>query len=149
MEANLYITLDGHKYAVAKGTYVRTWIREFSAGVTAAATIILNFVDKGPGIRTYSMQLMLVDWAPSSDVYKAIYGTDPAIASMNTQRQNLETSYGKIASSLSFIDPFGETPSGNGVYFTNMTEIIPDYSTTQKPYLLMTVEFKDSTVGAI
>lgn len=136
---NRYITLDGNKYAVAQGTYVRRWTRSFSSQL-AANIIRLNFVDRGPGIRTYTMQLILETWPSDSDVYSS----DGITQNIDTQRQNLEASYAKISTPIAFTDPLGVSLS-NGVYFTNMNQIIPNYSTNQKPFLLYEIELTEST----
>ena len=52
-----YVVIDGKKYAVAQGTYIRKWQRQFTA--TLVANIVeLNFVDRGPGIKTYNFTLI-------------------------------------------------------------------------------------------
>lgn len=136
---NRFITIDGFKYAIAKDTYIRRWTRAFSSQL-AASIIRLNFVDRGPGIRTYSMTLILADWATDSQPFQ-----DGITQTLDQQRSNLETSYLKIATPLQFIDPFGEVPGLGGVYFTNLNEIIPAYATVQKPYVLMELELTEAT----
>ena len=133
-----YITLDGYKYAVESGSYVRSWARQFTA--TLAANIVeLNFVDKGPGIKTYDFTLILNTWLPDSEPYK-----DGITQTIAEQIANLEASYEKVATALNFLDPFGNPPNPDpslqGVYFTLLRENIPAYSTVQKPYILMDVE---------
>jgi len=135
-----YVVIDGHKYAVASATYVRRWARLFSALINTVG-IHLNFIDRGPGIRVYSFTLILTNWKPDSLPYK-----DGITQTLDQQRQNLEASYAKIAKSLQFLDPFGEPPSASkGVFFTNLNEIIPNYSTVEDPYVLMEVELTEST----
>lgn len=135
MTINSYITLDGHKYVVQTNTYIRKWARSFSSQL-AANIIRLNFVDRGPGLQTYEMTLMIQSWDPNSLPYK-----QGITQTIDQQAANLEASYGKIASLLSYIDPLGVTPGSNGVYFTDLNQLIPQYSTNQKPYLLYQVEF--------
>lgn len=135
-----YVVIDGNKYAVAAGTYIRKWLRSFTSEL-ASSIIRLNFVDRGPGLRSYSMTLQLVNWDPSSQCYK-----DGITKSAIQQMQDLETSYAKIATSIQFLDPFGNPPSaGTGVYFTNLNQIVPNYSTVSKPYILAEVELTEST----
>lgn len=139
MVINTYVTIDGKKYAVSQGTYIRKWIRSFSSQL-AAGIIRLNFVDRGPGIRTYSMTLILEDWSTGSLPYLG-----GVTQSITTQISNLEASYAKTATSISFLDPFGNAPGTSGVYFTNLNQIIPNYGTTQKPYVLYEIELTEST----
>lgn len=135
-----YVKIDGHKYAVASATYLRRWARMFSALINTVG-IHLNFIDRGPGIRIYSLTLILNTWPSDSLLY-----ADGITETLDQQRTNLETSYSLIAKSLEFIDPFGNPPSaGKGVFFTNLNEIIPAYSTVQHPYVLMEVELTEST----
>lgn len=137
---NRYVTIDGFKYVVATGTYIRKWTRAFSSQL-AANIIRLNFVDRGPGIRTYSMTIICTDWATNSLVYQ-----DGVTQTLLQQITNLEASYAKIAKSLQFLDAFGNPPSASvGVYFTNLNQIIPNYATVQKPYVLYEVELTEST----
>jgi len=137
-----YIILDGNKYPVAMNTYNRKWQRAFSSQL-AGNIVRLNFIDKGPGIRVYDMTLILANWAPTSLPY-----LDGITQSWDTQEQALETSYGKIAQVLQFVDPMGLSPGPSaqyGVYFTNFNLIIPQYSTVQKPYLLAEIEVTEAT----
>lgn len=137
---NRYIILDGHKYAIASGTYIRKWLRSFTSQL-AANIVRLNFVDRGPGVRVYSMSLMLVTWGTSSKPYQ-----DGITKTAEQQMADLEASYGKIATSLQFLDVFGNPPSASsGVFFTNLNQIIPNYSTVQKPYILVDIECTEST----
>src|ERR1700677_2389727 len=100
-----YIVLDGNKYVVATGSYVRSWTRSFSSQL-AANIVRLNFVDRGPGVRVYSMTLIITSWPTNSQPYK-----DGVTASFTQQIQNLEASYAQAATSLEYIDPLGQTPS--------------------------------------
>lgn len=141
-----YIVLDGKKYPVSTGTYVRKWQRAFSSQL-AGSIIRLNFIDRGPGIRVYDMQLIIQTWSPTSLPYKNGI-TDP----WDTQVQALEASYQKIATVLQFIDPFGQVPAAVGggpfawgVFFTNFNEIIPNYATPQKPFVLAEIELTEAT----
>lgn len=134
-----YVIIDGNKYVVQSGTYIRRWIRQFSS-IIAAGQIVLNFVDRGPGVRTYSMTLLLAQWPAGSAVYQ-----DGITQTVAQQITNLEASYVKIATSLNFTDPFGNSPGAGGVYFTNMNEVIPAYSTVAKNYVLMEIELTEST----
>ncbi len=132
------VTIDGHQYAVSSGTYIERWVRQFTA--TLVANLVeLNYVDNGPGIKTYSMTLLLSSWDPQSQPYK-----DGVIESWDTQKANLEASYLKKATALQYIDPFGQSPTLGGVYFTMLNQIIPNYSTAQKPYVLCEIEIRES-----
>ena len=135
-----YVIIDGNKYAVSAGTYIRKWLRSFSSQL-ASSIIRLNFVDRGPGLRTYTMTLQLASWAPGSTLYN-----DGITKSAIQQMSDLETSYAKIANSIQFVDVFGNPPSaGKGVYFTNLNQIVPNYATVEKPYILAEVELTEST----
>lgn len=133
-----YVIIDGHKYAVQQGTYLRKWQRQFTA--TLVANIVeLNWIDRGPGIKTYNFSLILCTWPTNSQPYE-----DGIIETLDQQRANLEASYSKIATSIQFVDPFGESPSLGGVYFTNLNESIPQYSTVQRPYVIGDIELIES-----
>lgn len=137
-----YIIIDGHKYPVATGTYSRKWQRAFSSQL-AGNIIRLNFIDRGPGIRVYDATLILQTWKTDSQPY-----LDGIIDTWDTQLQNLEASYGKIATVIHFQDPFGQSPGANanfGVFFTNFNEIIPNYATPQNPFVLCEVELTEAT----
>lgn len=137
-----YVTIDGNKYPVAQDSYIRKWARSFSSQL-AGNIIRLNFVDRGPGIRVYDMTLILQTWPANSTPYK-----DGITATWDTQLQNLEASYGKIATVLSFVDVFGQSPGPTaqyGVFFTNFNEILPKYHTPQKPFVLAECEFTEAT----
>lgn len=137
---NEYVTIDGFKYAVASSTYIRKWLRSFTSEL-AANIIRLNFVDRGPGLRTYSMTLQLNTWPANSKLYQAGI-TQTALQQM----ANLEASYAKVATSIRYLDPFGNPPSASkGVYFTNLNQIIPNYSTDQKIFILAEIELTEST----
>lgn len=140
------IKLDGHYYAVMTDTYTRSWQRQFTWSISAA-TIQVNFVDRGPGIRKYNMSVLLCDWATTSAPYLA-----GVTESVDTQRSNLEASYQKIATALSFTDPFGNRPlvpgsstTPTGVFFTNLVQSIPKYSVKNRPYIAYEIEVMDST----
>lgn len=135
-----YVVIDGFKYAVQQGTYLRKWQRQFTQ--TLVANIVeLNFIDKGPGVKTYDFTIMVVTWPPSSQPYK-----DGITQTLDQQISNLETSYSKVNTAIQFLDIFGNPPNGStpGVYFTNLNQNIPNYSTVQTPYLLMDVELIES-----
>jgi hypothetical protein len=142
-----YIILDGKKYAVAQDTYNMKWTRAFSSQL-AGNIVRLNFIDRGPGVRTADMTLILETWDPTSLPYQ-----DGITQTWDVQLQNLEASYALIAKSLAFQDPFGRqfVPSGGnalqnwGVYFTNLNEITPKYSTTQQPFVLCEIEITEAT----
>lgn len=137
-----YVIIDGKKYPVAQGSYVRKWARSFSSQL-AGNIIRLNFVDRGPGIRVYNMTLILQTWKVGSTPY-----LDGITDTWDVQLQNLEASYGKIATVISFQDPFGQSPGANaqyGVFFTNFNEIMPNYLTPQKPYVLAEIELTEAT----
>jgi hypothetical protein len=135
-----YVVIDNNKYAVATGTYIRHWVRSFTSQL-AANIIRLNFIDRGPGVRTYNMALQLSTWKPGSLLYNA-----GITKTAEQQMADLEASYAKVAKSLQFQDAFGNPPSASsGVFFTNMDQIIPNYATTQKSYILVDVEITEST----
>lgn len=143
-----YITLgkDGGgnplKYAVQHGTYIRKWTRQYTLNL-AANIVEVAFIDNGPGLRVYDMTLELATWAPNSLPY-SVGITQTA----EQQMANLETTYSQIATSLTFLDPFGVAPTfsgGNGgVYFTMMNQILPDWSTTNKTYIEVQIELTES-----
>lgn len=133
-----YVIIDGYKYAVQQGTYLRKWQRQFNAQLVANI-VELNFIDRGPGIKTYNFTLLLATWDPTSTPYK-----DGITQTLSQQRAHLEASYMKINASMQFVDPFGDTPDLGGVYFTSLNENIPVYSTDQKAYLLMDIELIES-----
>ena len=84
--------------------------------------------------------LVLSNWGTDTLVYQ-----DGVTETLDQQRQNLETAYSKISTPIEFIDPFGEVPGAGGVYFTNLNETIPQYSTVAKPYVLMEIETTEAT----
>lgn len=87
------------------------------------------------------MTLLLNTWPANSPLYQAGI-TQTAVQQM----ANLEASYSKVATSIQFLDAFGNPPSvGKGVYFTNLNQIIPNYSTNQKVFILAEVELTEST----
>ena len=89
------------------------------------------------------MTLVIQTWAPGSMPYQAGI-TDP----WDVQLQALEASYGKVATVIGFTDPFGQSPgpsSQYGVFFTNFSEILPNYITPQKPYVLAEIELTEAT----
>lgn len=135
---NPYVTIDGNKYAIVAGTYSRQWVRSFTSYL-AANIVRLNFIDKGPGVKTYSMQLMLAPWGTGSLPQLNGVSTSP-----ETQMSQLETSYAKIATPITFIDPFGNS-STNGVYMTDLQQVIPNYGTTQSTYIIATVQLTEAT----
>jgi hypothetical protein len=130
-----YIVLNGQKYAIQQGTYVRKWQRQFTA--TLSANIVeLNFVDRGPGILTYDMTLMVAQWGTNSQLY-----ADGLTLTVAQQLANLEAAYQQVASPLTFIDPFGNAPVGGlTVYFTDLQQTIPKEATVQTPIVLMDIE---------
>lgn len=128
------VKIDGHYYAVAQGTYIRKWQRQFTATLVANIQE-LNWVDRGPGIKTYDFQLLILTWAQGSLPYQL-----GVTETWDQQVANLETAYLKINSAMEFLDVFGEAPTLGGVYFTQLNETIPNYATPQKPYVLMDVE---------
>lgn len=139
------ITLDGYKYAVKSNTYTRTWIREFSTQL-AANIVRLTYVDRGPGVETYSMIIEVRDWPADSLPYRL-----GVTQSWSQQLQNLEASYGKINKSLQFVDPFGQAPvipgtsTTSGIYFLDLTETIPQYATNDTPGANIKIELKNAT----
>ena len=134
-ESLQYITLGGNLYAVQQGTYSRKWVREFNA--TLVANIVeLNFVDKGPGVQTYDLTLILQSWPTTSNLFKS-----GLTQTMAQQISALETLYLQTATGINFLDVFGNAPLGGfQVYFTDMQEMIPQWSTPNSPCTLMTIE---------
>ena len=130
-----YIVINGMKYAVQQGTYIRKWQRQFTA--TLSANIVeLNYVDRGPGIMTYDMTLILATWDPTSAPYQ-----DGVTQTMAQQIANLEALYLQVATPITFLDIFGNAPTGGlTVYFTNLQETIPNFATPQKPTVYMDIE---------
>lgn len=135
---NPYVTIDGNKYAIVSGTYSRQWVRSFTSYL-AANIVRLNFIDKGPGVKTYSFQLYLAPWSATS-----IPGVNGVNTSPETQMSQLETTYAKIATPVSFIDPFGNSAT-NGVYMTDLQQVIPAYGTSQSTYIIATVQLTEAT----
>jgi hypothetical protein len=128
---NRYITLDGYKYAIKQGTYIRSWDRSFTT--TLASNLIrMNYVDRGPGVETYSMTLMVASWPAGSTL-----NNDGIIQTADQQMLNLETSYLKVASALSFLDPYGNAPRRDfttGIIFSDLKQILPNYTSSAKSY---------------
>jgi hypothetical protein len=129
-----YISLDNHKYAVMNGTYIRKWERQFTKGLVANL-VELNWIDRGPGIKSYNMTLLVQSWDSNSRMYQ-----NGVTESFNTQLSNLEASYVAINTAMEFIDPLGNSVPLGGVYFTSLTCTIPSYSTAQKPMMLVDIE---------
>lgn len=133
-----YITLDGNKYPLTPGSYARQWIRSFTTYL-AANIVRLNFIDKGPGVRTYSFQVVLSQWPSNSAPFQSGITQSP-----ETQMSNLETTYQKIATPVAFTDPFGN-PSTFGVYMTDLQQTIPLYATSQQTFILATIQLTEAT----
>lgn len=135
MQVYSYIVLDGHKYAVAQNTYTRKWARYFNSEPTSGF-FRLNFIDNGAGVKYYNMTLQLQTWTSDSLPYQ-----QGVTETIEQQVANLEATYLRIATALSFLDPLGNPPNiATGVYFTQHVESIPKWSTTQKPYILVDIE---------
>lgn len=137
-----YIVLDGNLYPVSADTYSQKWTRAFSSQL-AGNIVRLNFIDRGPGIRVYDMSIILRTWEPTSLPYK-----NGITATWDQQLTNLENSYSQIAKVLSFQDPFGRSPGPSaqyGVFFTNLTEIIPKYATPQQTIVHADIELTAAT----
>lgn len=148
-----YITLDGNKYPVASDTYNMKWSRAFSSQL-AGNIIRLNFIDRGPGIRVWDMTIILNTWPTDSLPYQ-----NGITLSWDQQLANLEASFGAVAKVLEFVDPWGRSPVAQtatvaagwsttpvqGVFFTNLNEIPPKYSTPQRAYMLCEIELTEST----
>ena len=128
-------------YAVQSDSYLRDWTRAFTSQLSAANVLRLNFVDRGPGIRKYTMTLILATWSPDSIPYKM--GITQTVSQQLTQ---LEASYSKVATALYFIDPLGNAPTlQTGVYFTNYRQNIPKYSTNGKLIILADIELQEAS----
>ena len=135
-----YVEIDNKKYAVAVGTYIRKWLRSFNTELVSNL-IRLNYIDRGPGIEVYSMTLQLATWAPDSLPYK-----DGITATAEQQMADLEASYLKVSTSLQFKDIFGNPPRSDfaiGILFTNLNQIVPNYSTVAKAHILAEVELTE------
>lgn len=143
LQLQTYVVIDGNKYPVVQGTYVRKWARAFSSQL-AGSIIRLNFIDRGPGIRVYDFTVMIQTWKPGSIPY-----ANGITAPWYTQAAALEASYAVKATAINFIDPLGQVAGPDaqtwGVYFTNLNQIIPQYSTPQQTYLLYEVEVTEAT----
>ncbi len=137
-----YISLDGYNYAIASNSYQRRWVRSFTSYL-AANIVRLNFVDKGPGVKTYNFQLILAPWGSTTLPF-----LNGVTSSPETQMAQLETSYSKIAAPIFFTDPFGATYP-QGVFMTDLQQSIPPYATTQTPYIIATVELTENTAGTV
>jgi hypothetical protein len=136
-----YVTIDGNRYAVAQGSYSRQWQRSFTSYL-AANIVRLNYIDKGPGVRTYSMQLQMVQWPPSSQPGSPY--NNGITASPEAQMAQIEATYAKIATPVSFTDPFGNT-STYGVFMTDLQQTIPNWATTEQTFILATVQLTEAT----
>lgn len=135
---NEYITLDGNKYAVSGGSYLDNWTRAFNSQM-AAQIVRINFVDRGPGIHVYTMTLLLKQWPASSSLYQSGIVSD-AISQYNA----LLVSFSKIATMITFTDPIGNNVA-NGVYFTGLKIMVPQYSTTSNPALECPIELQQTS----
>ncbi len=135
---NEYITLDGNKYAVSAGTYLDNWTRAFNSQM-AAQIVRINFVDRGPGIHVFNMTLYLKQWPSSSGPYKAGITSDAI-----TQYNALVASFSKIATAINYTDPIGNAVA-NGVYFTGLKVMIPQYSTTMNPAIECPIELQQTS----
>jgi len=131
-----YVTINGFKYAVQQNSYTRKWVRQFTA--TLVANIVeLNFVDKGPGIKTFDFTLMLASWPVGSLPY-----TNGITQTALQQLTNLETAYKQVASAFNFVDIFGNSLS---CYFTDLQITIPNYSTVQEGFIIAQIELYNSS----
>ena len=135
------IKLDGHYYAVQTDSYTRKWERQFNQQLVSQI-VELNWVDKGPGVRVYQAILILQDWSHDSLPYK-----QGVTETFDQQRKNLETSYTKIATAIEFEDPFSESPTLGGVYFTSYIQTIPSFASNQKPYILAPIIITEGKVA--
>jgi len=135
---NTHITLDGNKYPLVQGSYMRHWVRSFTSYLSANI-VRLNFVDKGPGVRTYTFQVYLSQWPTTSIPY-----LNGITSSPETQMTALETTYQKIATPVGFTDPFGNT-STYGVYMTDLQQTIPNYGTSQQSFIVATIQLTEAT----
>jgi len=142
---------NNYNFAVVQGSYSMSWERLFSS--TLAGNLVrINFLDSGPGYKVWNMQLYLQQFSPGSPLYKAGV-TEDAI----TQMTNLESLYMYITNlgssttvdtGIGFIDANGFAPQW-GIYFSNLIQTIPEYSTNQEPYIVATVEFIEFVPGEI
>ena len=133
-----YITLDGTKYALQQGSYLRNWVRSFTSYLSANV-VRLNFIDKGPGVRTYTFQVILANWPAGG-----LLANNGLTMTPEQGMAALEATYAKIATPVSFTDPFGHT-STFGVYMTDLQQSIPAYGTTQQTFILATVQLSEAT----
>ena len=137
---NPYIILDGNPYALVSDSYTRNWVRSFTSYL-AANIVRLNFIDKGPGVRTYTFQVICAPWGSSTLPYLSGITTSP-----EAQMTALETTYKKIATPVAFTDPLGN-PSIYGVYMTDLQQTFPKYATSEHSYIIATVELTEATQG--
>jgi hypothetical protein len=141
-----YIQLDKDggnnpiKYAIQSDSYLRDWTRAFTSQLSASNIMRLNFVDRGPGIRKYTMTLILETWDTNSVPYKL-----GITQTVDQQLASLEASYAKVSTQLYFIDPLGNPPAlSTGVYFTNYRQIIPKYATNGKVIIQAEIELQEA-----
>jgi hypothetical protein len=139
---NRYVILNGQKYPVQTDTYKLGWQRAFSSQL-AGNILRLNFVDRGPGLRTYDMSLILRTWNPTDLPY-----FDGITQTYDEQLANLELSYGLQAQILPFTDISNRSPgpvAQNGVFFIDYSLSIPKYATNQTILLLAKISLVEAT----
>jgi hypothetical protein len=143
--ATQVVNLDGNIYAVAQGSYTRTWERYFSSQPIAYGTTRINGIDNGPGINQYTLTLLVTNWPPTSAPY-----LQGVTQTWDVQKSNLQTSFQKIAAQLLFVDPFGQYPSldpQTGVYFWKFEESMLPQSTTELPFISYNITLTESPPG--
>lgn len=140
---NPYIILDNQKYAVVQDTYSMKWQRAFTSQL-AGNIVRLNFIDRGPGIRIYDMSLYLETWIQGVG---SLYNQGLTLP-YDQQLNNLETSFGKVATVLSFQDPLGRYAGANsqyGVFFTSYALSVHKAATPGKQILVAQIELTEAT----
>lgn len=172
-----YIILDGYQntatnqfvpalYMVQQGSYTRNWKRQFTSNV-AANIVRINYVDAGPGFMQWDMTLILASFPKYginltanqqlnnlAATYTSEYPSAPdAAAPVNP------TSVIVTATDISYQDPLGNQYIHNsqydtdtqtyygGVFLTNLSIQIPEYSTPQSPVILATIELVQNLKG--
>ena len=133
-------------YAVAQGSYNRTWQRYFDSTPIAYGTTRINGIDNGPGINQYTFSIIVTNWPTDSLPYQ-----QGVTQTWDVQKYNLEQAFQVIASPLVFYDPFNQpptlTPKQTGVYFWKFEETLLPQSTTELPFISYAITLTESPPG--